>query len=146
MKTRCKFYVTSVTLTQGLKQDAEGVWRDSEYAAIAFNAAYSPDPTTENHAFWKSSPSGSLEIKGPADAMAQFTAGSFWLIDIEQAEKGDWLLTLMEKPYEERLRVVLKSADWQGKFEVSIDNQGAWPTFPALDERYVFTFTPTTKE
>lgn len=167
MKTRCKFYVTATKSQQGSRyvgKNDKGIdsWESCLTTEVCFNAAYSSDPKSENYAFWKSSPSGKLEISGPADEMAKFVPGSFWYIDETPISKGAndlnpdalqerlaqpdvWRLSLMEKPHSGQLRVQLRQAKGPGLFEVSIDNESAWANYTNLDDLYLMEILPAEK-
>lgn len=53
---------------------------------VALHPVYSADPDSENHAFWKATPNGNLEmyIDNP-DAKGTFEVGKSYYLDISEA-------------------------------------------------------------
>jgi len=88
---------------------------------------------TENHDFWKATPSGKLNLTYTAEQDCQFVAGEYYYVDLEHHADGSWLL----EPVEQRVTslTVGFNAPWQGELlhqghlEMSIDNEAAWPAF-----------------
>lgn len=72
---RAKFTVNSIT-------------RNANYEGetVTLNPVYSADPTSENYAFWKASPSGELKlhITNP-EAVGKLELGKDYLIDFTPA-------------------------------------------------------------
>lgn len=79
-RTRCLFYVGDVL--QRLAQNGE-----VEGQVIKLNAAYDSNPDSPNHAFWKATPSGNMEltINNPA-VFGFFRRGKQYWLDISPVD------------------------------------------------------------
>ncbi len=73
---RAKFTVTSILRNYQFEGET-----------ITMNPVYSPDPESENHAFWKASPNGELKmtISNP-DAVGKLELGKEYYIDFAEAK------------------------------------------------------------
>lgn len=129
MKTRVKLYVSAVNMT---------LIGDKTQSVIHLNAAYSPDPSTENYAFWKATPSGTFRFY--RTGAHNFSPGQQYYVDIEPNEDGD--IGLISKEIDSQwIRVMLASpnqklvdgktswnVDWE-HFDITITNEKAWDVF-----------------
>lgn len=144
-KTRCKFYVSARNVNSTQPFEGQPTCLS---AIVKLNAAYSPDPSTENYAFWNSTPSGTatLYLYGE-EAYDAYTPGSFWYIDIWESEDGLWSIRKDER-HEHNINVELRdnpSAMYGGHvIEMSITNKNAWDVF-GLGKRYTVEFIPAVK-
>lgn len=78
--TRCLFYVGDVLL----RVDADGKIAGQ---VVKLNAAYDPDPNSPNHAFWKATPTGSMELQiNNPDIVGFFKTGKKYWIDLTPVE------------------------------------------------------------
>jgi len=143
-----KMYVASV-VTTGDCANTERV-----RTTVNLNCVYSPDPTTENHSFWKASPNGTMRISFPPDVEVPywFNAGQMFKIYHRQDPEGDWGL-LLNSIEDGRMSIRLQKANSQDWYkhvtaleEMSIDNKDVFPAYAEHDARYKVTFVPVTKE
>lgn len=144
-KTRCKFYVSARTVNSTQPFDGQSTCFSS---IVKLNAAYSPDPSTENYSFWNATPSGvaTLYLYGE-DACEMYKPGSFWYIDLWEDEGGDWR-TLNFEQYESNISVELGNnpggMHGGNKIELNVTNKSAWRMF-GEGKKYRAEFTPATK-
>jgi len=144
-KTRCKFYVSARTVNSTQPFEGQSTYFN---ATVKLNAAYSPDPSTENYSFWNATPSGTatLYLYGE-EAFEPYKPGSFWYIDIWESEDGDWKITKDER-HEFNINIELRnnpSGVYGGNLiEMSITNKNAWDLFDS-NEKYCAEFIPATK-
>ena len=151
MKTRCKFYVTGRTGTSGIKRLENGTNVAAEWIDIHMNAAYSPDPNSENHKFWKSSPSGTLTFSVLAEDAEAYPMGSFHYIDCEEVvdpseTTGLYRLSQLgisgdpSSQYRSMtVRLERSFVDQNmtaSRFEITIDNRLAWEAYRVIDQWY----------
>lgn len=143
-----KMYVASVVVT-GDCNNTEAV-----RTHVNLNCVYSPDPTTENHTFWKASPNGTLRISFPPgfDIPYWFNAGQMFKIYHRQDPEGQWRL-LRNSIEDGRMNIQLHLAsatDWHKHIsameDMSIDNKDVFPAYADHDARYKVLFVPVTKE
>lgn len=146
---RAKFYVASVTINCN-QQPMEGE-APNLYTLVNFNAAYSPNPSTENHAYWTATPTGSLAITVTEEQAQNFKPGSFWYIDSLQDENGDWEMDVRTGGKEDdcSLNVELttkKSTQFQwARLKLSINNKSAWSEYEKINSRYQIDILPAVK-
>lgn len=144
-KTRCKFYVSAQNISSSQPFDGQPTHLS---ATVKLNAAYSPDPNTENYSFWNATPSGTatLYLYGE-NAYDAYKPGSFWYIDIWESEDGDWKIHKDER-HEYNINVELRnnpSAMYGGNvIELSITNKNAWSIFEK-GKKYKVEFLPAVK-
>ena len=144
-KTRCKFYVSAQNVSSTQPFEGQNTYLN---ATIKLNAAYSPDPNTENYSFWNATPSGSatLYLFGE-EAFKDYKPGSFWYIDIWEDEDGKWKIAKHEE-YEYNINVELSddaAAMYGGnKIELSVTNKNAWSIFEK-GKKYKVEFLPAVK-
>ena len=81
----------------------------------------------ENRAFWEATPSGEATLLFVSHDPTGFELGKCYYIDMEPAENGKWEL-YERTQHESQLDIVLKKG-WPNTVKMSINNQGAWPTF-----------------
>ena len=144
-KTRCKFYVSAQNVSS--TQPVEG-YKTNFSAVIKLNAAYSPDPTTENYSFWNATPNGNATIYlYGAENIEPYKAGSFWYIDIWEDEEGEWKIKKLEQ-HEYNINVELgddKAIMYGGnKIELGVTNKNAWSIFEE-GKKYKVEFLPAVK-
>ncbi len=98
MSVRAKFKVNKIELTESsrYKKNADGtdfkddkgkqVIEPCKLTSIGMSPVYSPDPTSENHKFWTSSPSGSLTLGCVnEEAAVKFELGKEYYLDFTLA-------------------------------------------------------------
>lgn len=131
MKTRIKLYVSAVN-TNYMGEHIEN------QSVIHLNAAYSPDPNSENHSFWKATPSGKFRFIriGQHD----FVPGAQYYVDIEPREDGSVGLISREQ-FDDFIQVALSSPHFRMEngcarynvdyeyMEMTITNINAWSIF-----------------
>jgi hypothetical protein len=142
-KTRCKFYVSAQNISSTQPSD---LYQHHLNATIKLNAAYSPDPSTENYSFWNATPSGSATINLYGEEQIKpYAPGSFWYIDIWEDAEGDWKITKLDT-HEYNINVELTDGSaWQGdKIELAITNKNAWEIFEK-GKKYKAEFIPAVK-
>ncbi len=144
MQTRSKFYVSS-------REDGTnppGAGDIFTWAKVKLNAAYSPDPGTENHRFWKASPNGGMTLSSKSFNVDDMPIGSFFYVDVQASTGGAWKLTKLELAKgSNTLQVTLSGPDWTDTLTVGIDNQSVWPLFlNRLGDAYDLDLVPTTRE
>jgi len=146
--TRCKFYVSSVTVEahHGFENEEEG----RTWSKVNLNASYSPDPETENNSFWKYTPSGSMSLSVKYGQPCEFKPGQFWYIDTEADSSGKYILTKLNKESEDYLSVELKAQsgteyDWV-TFGFTVSNPNVFPMFTNLGAKYKVTLYPAKKK
>jgi hypothetical protein len=81
MAVRAKFKVTSVEYTESYYEKG-----GPPLATISMTPVYSNDPESENHKFWKASPSGQLKLGTiNPEAAKQFELGKEYYLDFTPA-------------------------------------------------------------
>ena len=75
---RAKFFVAAVNTTCYSNQAGDN---PPTFAEVVLNPVYSPNPDTENHKFWCSSPSGKMVLNMSGEEAQAYPVGSFWYID-----------------------------------------------------------------
>jgi len=141
-------YVSSVNLSDTERGDAA-------LATVSLNAAFSPDPSTENHKFWISTPTGAVTLRLAAEEAELYMPGSFFYVDLQALEEGETAET------EVVLRKLEQNGDWSRTIglsriserfsggisvEFSVTNKVVWPAYRELGARYGLTLTATTKD
>lgn len=152
MTTRAKFYVSARnTVANNASYNEDG--SPMTWTTVTLQAAYSPDPSTENHRFWKASPNGNATLTSKSFDTDVMAPGSFWYIDVkpypdDSAREDGWKLTKLEQSKgSNTLTVTLSGPQYQDQITVGIDNQGVWPLFMnKLGQMYDVKLIPTTKE
>lgn len=131
MKTRIKLYVSAVNTTF-ITSD------NSTKSVVHLNAAYSPDPNSENHKFWKATPSGTFRLV--RNNGHDFLPGQHYYLDITPDEDGSVGL-ISKEVFEDSIRVILASPNHKTidgvvkygvefeNFEMTITNRNAWSVF-----------------
>jgi hypothetical protein len=144
-KTRCKFYVSSRNVSSSEPYEKLPA---NLSAIVKLNAAYSPDPNTENHKFWSATPSGTatLYLYGEENYDI-YKPGSFWYIDVWEEEGGNWNI-LNYDLNEYNLNIIMgdnPGGAWGGnKIELCITNKSAWDIFDK-NKNYYAEFIPAVK-
>lgn len=146
-KTRCKFYVSSINAGSNppVPEQQPHIW-----ATVHLNASYSPDPNTENYAFWSATPVGNAILKVMGEQVKTYEVGTFWYIDIWEDENGAWETAKYEE-FEYNINVELigepnSKFPWAERSKVSfgITNKSAWEIF-GEGKRYSVEFIPAVK-
>ena len=91
--TRAKFKVEEIrrhmSTQKTSRKDERGldVWEPCEVRTVVLSPVFSDDPNSENHRFWKASPSGKIELGcANLEAAAMFELGKEYYVDFTRAE------------------------------------------------------------
>jgi hypothetical protein len=83
MATRAKFMCVSKTILQPYGSGEHL----TQPMIVKLQPVYSSDPASENYAFWKATPNGTLEMQiDNPQATAMFEPGNLYFIDIAPAD------------------------------------------------------------
>lgn len=144
-----KMYVASVN-TSGNCFDTEKTG-----TRVNLNCVYSPDPETENHSFWKASPSGTLKISFPMgiEVPPVFKAGQCFKVFHEKSENGKWKLVYNNLD-DGRMSIQLTAsadpqnfwADINAHEEMSIDNKDVFAFYSNDKDTFRVWLVPVDKE
>lgn len=152
---RAKFYISAVNRTASASYPNNEI--GSRYASVTWSAAYSPNPQSENHTFWKASPNGSLTMSGPIDKVPSefLEPGSFFYIDTTQASDdasdADDIYRLDElgERHGGGISIALRSTGqngWYSHWTMSIDNEAVFDFYRGrLGKKYKLVFLPAEK-
>lgn len=153
MKVRAKLHCSAVHATN------HGSTPDMDWITITFTPVMGSIEGTENHKYWKASPSGKLEIKGyRKDIPHLFNPGDYIYLDTEllDGEETCWgvedRIFILDERGESRsysqLKIVLVSAHpafGTIRLELSIDNKEVWEQYKELGSIYSYEIIPTQK-
>ena len=153
MIVRAKFFV-SASGAQVAEHDTSG----KAFGAITLNAAYSPNPKSENYKFFAASPGGTLTFSNvDLELREQFPVGTWWYLDFERIADGD---PLPDEPYWTlqaidndgwNLQTRFTGVGYAGAYPVVrlsllIQNKEVWPEYTVIGTHYKVTFRQTTRE
>jgi len=143
-----KLYVSAVSKT-GNPSDL-GV-----HTHVSMNCVYSPDPTTDNHSFWKASPNGTMKLVFPPDhdVPEAFEPGQMFKVYHQRDADGGWRLSQCTQDGK-RLTICLRnyaSEDWykhvHGEENMDIDNQEVFGFYVGqTDPVYSLLFEPVDRD